>query len=72
MSRAEEHKEKTLTAWQIGMMLDKYGDPVEMIPVIASAIDIWCSTHGEDMEAITAMLMETVATTNGISYEDGE
>lgn len=64
--------ERTITAWQISELLDKYGDPVEMIPIIAVALDIWCKDHGEDMEAVVAMLMETVATAIGISYEEGE
>jgi len=68
----DDYDERGFTAWQIGELLDKYDDPAKMIPIIASALDIWCEDHGEDMEAITAMLMETVATANGISYEEGE
>lgn len=68
----DDYDERGITAWQIGNLLEKYDDPAKTIPIIATVLDIWCKDHGEDMEAVVAMLMETVATANGISYEEGE
>ena len=68
----DDYDEKVITACQIGKLLESYDEPCEVIPIIAGVLDIWCEDHGEDMEAITAILMETVATAHGISYEEGE
>ena len=68
----DDYDERAITAWQIKELLSKYGDPEKIVPVIAASLSLWCNMKGEDLEAVVALLMETVSDANGLEVEEGE
>lgn len=63
--------ERAVAAFQIGMLISKYNDPEKMLPIIATALHVWCGDNGKDVTEIAGMFIEMVMTAQGLEIEEG-